>query len=1020
MITPVFTAHIISHTHWDREWYLNSQYTNEWLVPFFDSLFEMLDREPRYRFVLDGQTAMIEDCEEQLARQGRASAAFRARLREYVRARRVLIGPYYLQPDWQLVSDEALVRNLLIGRQTANELGGAMQVGWLLDNFGQISQAPQIHAQFGLRALFVWRGIALEPREIRSEFEWESPDGSAVTAIYLLASYRNAMRLAEFAPVLRARVENEIRKLAPFATTPNVLLLNGYDQEMRPDDILPHLDRGALAFDDARVLQSTPEEYVARIAAHQPRLQKIRGALYSGRYIAVFPGILSARIYLKQQNDFCQRQLEQHAEPLAAMAWALGRDYPRAQLDQAWKTLLKNHPHDSICGVSIDDVHTDMEARFADASALAARVTDDAFSALVANVDTTRDPNALGAWIIFNPLLRARDALIALDADLPRDVVFRDDGDHALAAQRGDDGRWIVATQLPACGYATLIAIRAPFVIASAAKQSPTHDLEIASSRSTLLAMTTDATQRIIENAYIALRVNADGTLDLTDKARGVTYPALAYFEDGGDAGDTYDYAYPRRDQIITSKNQRAEISFLETGPLRARVRIAHTLDLPDGLTADRAARSETTRPFEIVTEVIVEANSPRVQFRTTVNNTLTDHRLRVCFPTRLRADVSSAETQFDVVTRPIVPPRFDDTTMPENVRRLIIGAREPEPVTIFPQRAFVDVSDGARGVAVLNRGLPEYEILPDATTIALTLFRSVGWIARTDLLTRIGDAGPMIATPDAQCLRAMTFEYALVPHAGHWRAGNVLAHAEEFNCDWLVARTDIHPGSLAAHESFLRLDGAPLKVTAIKRAEEGDALIVRFFNPSDETVHATLTAVFEIRRAFVVTLAEDTPTPLAVRDQHSVALAAAPHKIVTLRLEIARRQIAWANRAPRRVAPRLTRAAPTSAITPRDIADEERRAAALKDILAEKPRAVGGLLSAVGFSEESARLQLEIETVRRAYLEARLSAVLLKKNSLPADAQKEFEPIIREIGVALNEARVIKRALEYVVAVYE
>jgi len=235
--------------------------------------------------------------------------------------------------------------------------------------------------------------------------------------------------------------------------------------------ILRPLESGALKFDDARVFQSTPEEYVASIAAHCPALQKIRGALYSGRYIAVFPGVLSSRIYLKQQNDFCQRQLEHYAEPLSALMWGLGAEHAAGALARAWRLLLKNHPHDSICGVSIDDVHTDMEARFAQVGEIAARVTDAALATLAANVDTGGSADALGAWVVFNPLLRARDALIEILADLSEHPVFCDGAGQVLPHQRGTRGEWLVAMKLPACGYASVIA--SPF----GAKQSPTDFL---------------------------------------------------------------------------------------------------------------------------------------------------------------------------------------------------------------------------------------------------------------------------------------------------------------------------------------------------------------------------------------------------------------------------------------------------------------------------------------------------------------------------------------------------------------
>ncbi len=118
-------------------------------------LFQMLDKEPGYRFVLDGQTSMIEDWWSSWRNGAKIAAPYLQRLSQYVRQGRVCVGPYYLQPDWQLVSEEALVRNLLIGQQMAEQLGGRMQVGWLLDNFGQISQtrpnSPRIWAGWVVR-----------------------------------------------------------------------------------------------------------------------------------------------------------------------------------------------------------------------------------------------------------------------------------------------------------------------------------------------------------------------------------------------------------------------------------------------------------------------------------------------------------------------------------------------------------------------------------------------------------------------------------------------------------------------------------------------------------------------------------------------------------------------------------------------------------------------------------------------------------------------------------------------------
>ncbi len=1031
----IHSAHILSHTHWDREWYLNSPYTNPWLVPFFESLFKMLDKEPGYRFVLDGQTSMIEDWVEQLEVRGENSASYLQRLGQYTRQGRVCVGPYYLQPDWQLVSEESLVRNLLIGQQMAGQLGGRMNVGWLLDNFGQISQTAQIHREFGLDGLFVWRGVEMDPREIKSEFTWEAPDGSQVTAIYLVASYRNGMRLAEYAGCMAGRIAGEIKKLAPFATTPNILLMNGYDQEMLPDDILPMLNSASNQFGDVRVIQSTPQDYVDAILNSGSRLPLpiLRGALYSGRYISVFPGILSSRMYLKLQNDACQKLLEKSAEPLAAALWALGAPYPAADLDRAWRLLLKNHPHDSICGVSIDDVHTDMEERFKHSEEIAKRLTVSALGGLCANINTDAQPGALKRWVVFNTALKPTGGLVEIKTSRQGQARFVDGSGVALAAQTTASGACLVSLPtVPALGYQTVYAL-----------EQLDHAELIGYPTDGDAWLRVDRSKTTIENAWIKVAIDSDGALNLIDKVNHVTYPNLMIFEDGGDAGDTYNTSYPRHDLVLTSRAQRAEMRYLETGPLRARLMIQHRLQIPRELAPDRSARSAQTTILPIHTIVTVEANSPLVSFHTTVSNTARDHRLRVLFPTGIQTSVSHAETQFDVVTRQITAQRYDDSTIPENVKQVIIGAREPEPVTIYPQRAFVDVNDSKRGLAVLNQGLPEIEILPDQNTIALTLFRGVEWIARPDLLTRIGDAGPLIAVPGAQCLRKMAFDYAVLPHTGDWQTGGLVQIADQFNSRLLVVETGAHTGLLAPCGGFLRLDDpvGQLKVTAVKRSEDGRALVVRLHNPTPGHLEAKIWSSIKIRQACTANLAESPAKPIPVQDEHYLPLSIEPKKIVTILIELTPGSAELISPTPGITLseevggdwddfPGLE---PPPSIRLEDITREERRAADLAAVLAQKDQLLQDAL-AQGETTGSAgllrlyALRLEAATYRRTALEARLSETLLKKNawlaqredpSSGADILAAYEDTLRQIGDAINSARVEKRALEYVVDYY-
>jgi mannosylglycerate hydrolase len=1026
------TVHIISHTHWDREWFLNSPFVNEWLVEFFASLFAMLEKEPEYRFVLDGQTLMIEDYLDEEQKRGGDRQACLSRLRHYAREGRLLAGPYYLQPDWQLVSGESLIRNLQIGIRGARRLGGCLQVGWLLDNFGQISQAVQLHNAFGLKGVFLWRGVEMSPQEVRSEFLWESPDGSRLPAVYLLDSYRNAMRLSEYPELFEQRIRSEVDKLKPFATTSHILLMNGYDQEMSPDDILPHLR--SVRIQGLKLRQSTPGEFLEAVQKENPALPHLAGCLYSGRFISVFPGILSSRMYLKKSNDRCQRLLETYVEPLSALSWVCGLEPGSDYLENLWKMLLRNHPHDSICGVSSDDVHSDMERRFEAVSRQAERIIRDRIEQLSAAVDAGEENQE--AFVVFNPCPCAREAIVALEIDGEEHSSEAADAEgNSLAVQPGIGGRLHVRLpHIPACGY-TAVGLR----------RRPSAGRGCGTAREFAASLLVEEGQNRVENSYFVLRVSFDGSLEVFDKTTGSTYRGLGVIEDGADAGDTYTYSPPPRDARVHSSSGKAEVEFIERGPLLCIVRIEIELSLPRRLLASREARRSRRRLLPVVTFLRVEADSPLISFKTVLRNTVKDHRLRVLFPSGIETSSSCAETQFDVVARPIHPQPYEEGEIGEALKRVLIGARERQPVTTFPQGMFVDLSDGARGLAVINAGLPEYEIIDPDNTVALTLFRSVGWLARGGLLTRSGDAGPQIFTPDAQCLREMVFDYAVCFHRGDWLEGGVHRLAEQFNHECLVVRAELHAGTLPAKMGLLSLESRPdaVRMTALKRSGDGKALVVRCYNPATEPSAVTLQVAVGIRAAFYADMEEKAKERIETSGSNSVSFRVEPKKIVTLRLELSRQQSLSNVSSDRKGKERWRPPAPPAVdftsypsepvIERADIERERRRKTELERKLKDARAREADLISRLEQVEPRRRAEVHrrlellrsvIATLERQCLESELSLLFTKKKwteltpgeqGIPSLGEEEYRSSARAIGLKLNRARIKKRTYDYV-----
>jgi len=376
---------LVPHTHWDREWYAPFAELRSRLVGMMDTLLALADGGFPH-FHLDGQTAMIDDY--LAARPEREPD-----LRRHVRAGRLSAGPWVAQMDGFLVSGESHLRNLEMGLARARELGRALAVGYLPDQFGHIGQMPQILRSAGIRHAVVWRGV---PQAVdRDVFRWEAPDGTEVLAEYLAFGYFDGepfRRLADPRELAEA-ISRTVEHHRGFAASDRLLVMVGSDHA-GPDPTLPERAAAAAAhLPGLEVRIGGLEDHLRgrRLAARPPTH---RGELRSSARANLLTGVASARAHQKRERGRVEVLLERLAEPLAALVPGLGGAEER--LHRAWKLLLWNGAHDSACGCSHDQVARDVDARFAAARALAEAVTEEALAALGARVD--RD-----GTIAFNP-----------------------------------------------------------------------------------------------------------------------------------------------------------------------------------------------------------------------------------------------------------------------------------------------------------------------------------------------------------------------------------------------------------------------------------------------------------------------------------------------------------------------------------------------------------------------------------------------------------------------------------------
>jgi hypothetical protein len=363
---------LVPHTHWDREWYLPFDEFLSRLVDMMDGLIELLDREPRFtHFHLDGQATVIDDYLS--VRPEREPD-----IRRLASEGRISVGPWYTQMDEFLVSGESLIRNLEWGMRRARELGARPPVaGYLPDQFGHVGQMPQILRKAGLEWAVVWRGV---PAAIdRTAFTWESPDGSSVLAEYLAFGYGLGalMVRAEDAGALAAHLRSVVELLAPLSTRGRLLVPVGGDHQVPARKLAPLLEEaGGRAGVGARI--GSIADYLD--GATSEGRQTWRGELRSAARAQLLPGVYSNRVHQKRERARVEGLLERYAEPLAALV--PGFEWPERELAEAWRLLLWNGAHDSVCGCSVDQVARDVDARNARARSIAQGIADRALLSL--------------------------------------------------------------------------------------------------------------------------------------------------------------------------------------------------------------------------------------------------------------------------------------------------------------------------------------------------------------------------------------------------------------------------------------------------------------------------------------------------------------------------------------------------------------------------------------------------------------------------------------------------------------
>ena len=855
------TVHIISHSHWDREWYQSFESHRMKLIELVDNILDKAENDPEFGgFFLDGQVIAIDDYLEIRPEK-------RAQVEKCIREGKLQTGPWYILQDEFLTSGEACVRNLQVGMQEAEQYGAVGNVGYFPDAFGNAGQMPQVLKQAGMDAVVFGRGVKpIGPNNevtggqyesTYSEMMWASPDGTKLPGILFANWYNNGVEIPVDDAEAKVYWDKKLADARKFAATHQLLMMNGCDHQPLQKNITEAIRVARKLYPDVEFIHSDFKTYVEAMEKEiSENFSTVKGELTSqetdGRW--TLANTASSWIGLKVDNRAGETALERKAEPAAAMADVMGKAYPEDQMIYSWKKLMQNHPHDSICGCSVDEVNEEMKTRFAKSRQVADAIYDESVEYLTNKVNTAALPGdgEKIPFVVWNTSGETKSQVVEKELHLFRDynlfvwngyeaaekvelpaMVLRDADGNVVLAKIADAGvafgydlpddrfrqpymaKKVLVTfeaEVPALGYRTYYL--------ETAEQA--QDVDVVS-----------ADENVLENDAVKVVVNADGSYNLLDKKTGRMYENLGFYEDTGDMGNEYIYIQDSGKQVVSTKGMKAEISCVERNAFRTVVEICHKMMVPSGMGEELlrqremcidpytrvANRSSELVEMDVKTVLTLEKSAKGLRVATTICNQAKDHRVRVILPTGLDASMHMADSAFEVVRR---NNRHNDTwTNPCGCER---------------QQCFVAMEDVKSGLLVANRGLYEYEILEDqGNAVAVTLLRCVA---------EMGDWG-YFPTPKAQQIGTFCLEFEVVPFAAG-ETGDAFREGYAFQEDLTVeqagleraflrkpgqVKPELVEGELPLEMSFLAFEGDGIHMTAFKKGQKKDDLFVRFVN---------------------------------------------------------------------------------------------------------------------------------------------------------------------------------------------
>ncbi len=828
-----FTVRAIGNSHIDMAWLWPWTETVEVVRNTFQSVLDLMREYPDLKFTMSSARTYewmqekYPDMFEQI----------KQRVKE---GRWEVVGGMWVEPDLNMPDGESLVRQILVGkRYFQKNFGVDIKIGWNPDSFGYNWQLPQIYKKSGIdyfvTSKLLWATDYTKfPYRL---FWWEAPDGSRLLT-YFPHEYANDFNpeqitrdLSVYAPLIYGNKTTDspqmlyLYGIGDHGGGPTRTMLDEANRLRDPNTVFPKINF------------STAKQFFADLDRQLPKLKV--PTWKDELYFEYHRGVYTTQADTKQRIRH-DEELMLDAEKYASWATLFGRPYGQYQFDLAWKNLLFDHFHDVMPGSGIAVNYLDAKRNLEDVARSASEITDGSLNEILAHVNTQGDGVPI---VIFNSLSWPRTEVVEVEVQLPgqaKQVEVADAANHQVESQllamdsATNRARLLILAATPAMGYRTY------FVRGKTGNRSePTNSQAVQASGETL------------KNSYVQIRVDPQtGCMTSLFDVRNQT-EALAPSETdtGGPTtavcGNLLQVFYDKPKQWdawnIDSDFEKQhwdldkadEVKLVEGGPLRAVIRV-----------------KKHFQNSTFVQDITMYAGVPRVDVKMQADWHEKHILLKVAFPLSAHSDHATFEIPYGSIERPTT------RNTPAELAKFEV-----------PAQRWADLSDAKHGFSLLNDSKYGYDV--KGNVLRLSLLRSPEW-------------------PDPHADEGRhQFTYSLYPHAGTWRDAQTVRRGYELNYKLLAVSSQKHEGTLRAEHSFVGVEPDNVVLTAIKKSEDDDSLILRFYEWAGRDADVKLQLPTGAQSASDTDLMERSIADLAVHND-VVTVHTKPYEIKTLKVRFA------------------------------------------------------------------------------------------------------------------------------------